>query len=605
MAQPRRPARSRHDARAGASGSRCGGVIHQCPSSRAAGEDPRHRRRVDSRPERPRQCHRHVDAGDGRLVRARADRVWECGDAPARSGGSAAAGDRDSPGNGGRPRTADPHAADRNAGAGGVCRRGELFRRAGRAGHPAHLGRGGCAGGASYFVARAVPEILLHWVTERPPWFPTAPDWRVFAYLSASVALAGVAAGLAPAAESLRADILTSLKGQRSMAGATPRPRMHAVLVAGQVALGFILLSGAMLFLGTHYQTVTREVGYESRQVLIPRVSYSRVPGAPSGPRPADLRAVLSALPGTVSVAFAATAPGFGGARIEVARPGELPISAQSNEVSPGFFSAIALPIVRGRALEEQDRCDSARCAAVITEALAARLFPGRDAIGGALQTRDRTELRMVGVAADPPGRAGGRPDPPVVYIPWHDDGRAYQALVRFSGDAPSFAERAGAALRQRYAGSVVDTHTLRWPLDNWLNEVGGIEQLIVALGIAAAALAALGVFGVVSFAVSRREQEFGIRIALGATRAQIYAAVIQAGSRPVVIGLALGILVALLTAVAFTRVLGALQFTLSPLDPRIYTAAALPLAIVIAVALLIPARRATSVDPLRALKYE
>src|SRR5207253_1414337 len=125
--------------------------------------------------------------------------------------------------------------------------------------------------------------------------------------------------------------------------------------------------------------------------------------------------------------------------------------------------------------------------------------------------------LRIVGVAADTSAQTFGRPDPPAIYLPWTDDGRPYRPLVRFDGDATMFAARVAAALRERFPQAVVDTHTLRWPLDNWLDEIGGVEQLVVALGLAAAALAAMGVFGVVSFAVSRREREFGIRIALGA----------------------------------------------------------------------------------------
>ena len=133
---------------------------------------------------------------------------------------------------------------------------------------------------------------------------------------------------------------------------------------------------------------------------------------------------------------------------------------------------------------------------------------------------------------------------------------------------------------------------------------MGKIEALVVALGVTATALAVMGVFGVVSFAVSRRTHELGVRIALGARPRDIYATVIGVGIRPVGAGLLCGAR-ALITAVAFGRVLQKLQFTVSPLSPATYTGAALVLVAVIVLALLVPARRAASVSPLTALKAE
>ena len=462
------------------------------------------------------------------------------------------------------------------------------------------------AGIGAYFVARAVPPVLLASLTQRPPAFPMDPDWRVFTYLTALVVLAGVAAGLAPALEALREDLLTSLKGQRSLPGSRNRSRTQAVLVAGQVALGFVLLNGAALFVATHYQVVTSDPGYESHQVLMPRVTYPRLPGAPQPPKPADLRDAIAPLPGFQAVAFAATAPGFGGGHTDVARPGGAAVTADTNHVSPGFFAAIDLPVLRGRPLDERDAPSGAgECAAVISDALSRRLFPAGGDVGSILQTASGISLRVVGVAAETSAQSPDRPDPPALYLPWTNDGRPYQALVRFDGDAMSFAARTAATLRDRFPGSVVDTHTLRWPLEQWLDEIGNAEQLVVALGIAAAALAVLGVFGVVSFAVTRREKEFAIRLALGATRAQVYATVIAAVSRPATIGLAVGLAAAPLAASGFSHVLASLHFSVSPFDPRLSAAAALPLVVAIAVALLIPARRATSLEPLRVLKQE
>jgi predicted permease len=460
----------------------------------------------------------------------------------------------------------------------------------------------GCAGVASYFVALAVPAVLFHWLAQRPAPFPLTPDWRVFAYLAASVGLAGVAAGLTPALESMRADIVTSIKGQRTLAGPRSQSRAPGILMGVQIALGFVLLTGAALFMVTHYQTTTRDPGYASHSVLMPRVTYRQAPQSP--PPPAALQEVLAAIPRVRRIAFATTAPGFKAAATDIVADG-VTISAETNEISPGFFDALGLRIARGRALDRSDApCQGHGCTVVVSEALARRLFATGDPLGRELRLGGET-LRIAGVAADTSAQVRSQPDPPVVYLPWTDDGRAYQALVRFDGDSGQFAANAARALRDRFSGASVDVHTLRWPLDGWIDEIGGVGQLVAALGLASAALAALGVFGVVSFAVSRREREFGIRIALGATRAQIYATVLRTGVWPIAAGLGAGAGVALLSAVGFARILAQLQFTIAPFDPRLYVIAAVPLILVIAAALIVPARRAMSVDPLRVLKYE
>jgi hypothetical protein len=273
--------------------------------------------------------------------------------------------------------------------------------------------------------------------------------------------------------------------------------------------------------------------------------------------------------------------------------------------VSPGFFAALGLPVLRGRALGPADApCRGAGCAVVVSNALAQRLFSAIDAVGQEMQAGGET-LRIVGIAADTSAEGRSHPDRPAVYRPWTDDGRAYQALLRVDGNAGSAAAGAARALRERFPGAVVDVHTLRWPLEIWIAEVGGLEAPVVALGTASAILAALGVFGVLSFNVSRREREFGIRIALGATAAQIYGTVLRNGSRPVAAGLAAGAALTVLTAAGFSDILGKLQFAIAPFDPRVYALAAVSLTAAIALAMIVPARRATSVDPIRTLRNE
>jgi predicted permease len=464
-----------------------------------------------------------------------------------------------------------------------------------------------CAGAASVYLASTVPVMLLAWLVDGTPEFSLAPDWRVFTYLATAVGFGGIVAGFAPALESMRVDVLESLKGRRSLAGGTVSgSRLRACLVGTQVALSFVMLVGAALFVVTHYQIVTREAGLETYQVLMPRVSKLGAAGPPAAATPAALRLALEGLAGTRTVVFAGTAPGFGSPKVEIARSDGTAQAVYSNEISPGFFQALDIPIGRGRAIDQRDRpCSIGACAVVVSEALARQLLPPGDPIGRTLQSPTGAILQVVGVARDTSMQEIGRADAPMVYLPWNPDGRTYQPLVRFTGAGGRFARAATDALRARFPGALVDAHTLRWTIDLWLDEIGKIEGLVVALGLTSTALAVMGVFGVVSFAASRREHELGVRIALGARARDIYSTVIGVGIRPVTVGLMFGVALAMLTAIGFARTLAKLKFTVSPLNPATYAAAALLLLAVIVIALLVPARRAAAVSPLTALKAE
>jgi predicted permease len=463
-----------------------------------------------------------------------------------------------------------------------------------------------CAGAASLYVAWTMPPLLLGWLTDGPAELSLAPDWRVFAYLGATVCAGGIVAGLAPALESMRADVLESLKGRRSMLGALGGSRLRGALIATQVALGFVLLVGATLFIVTHYRTVTREVGLETAHVLMPRVTDRTIAEKGGSPGPVAMRGTLEGLTGARHVVFASAAPVFGGSRTDVVLPDLAQLAVDAYEVSPGFFDALDIPMVRGRALDGRDLpCGIGTCAVVVSQGLARRLFPGADALGGSVRSAKGASFQIVGVARDTSVRPAGEMEPPRMYQPWVPDGRAYQALVRFDGSADRFAAGATTALRARFPGAAVDAHTLRWPIEQWVDEIGKIEALVVGLGVTAIALAVMGVFGVVSFAVSRRTHELGVRIALGARPRDIYATVTGTGLRPAGAGLAAGVALGVSTAVSFERVLRKLEFAVSPLHPAIYAGAALLFAVVMLVALAVPARRAAGVSPLTALKAE
>ena len=465
-----------------------------------------------------------------------------------------------------------------------------------------------CAGAGSVYVAYRLPGVLAAWLIGTAPELQFTPDWRVFLYLAAAVGFAGVAAGLAPSIESMRVDVLEALKGRRSTLGsAASGARVRAGLVTVQIALSFVLLLGAALFVITHYYTVTRQVGLETAHVFMPRVIYRAPQGALStSPSPAAITEALQQVPGVQAVVFAAAAPVVGPPTMEVALPGSIARPVRANEVSPGYFGALDIPIVRGRALDANDRpCGRGRCHVVVSETLARQVLRADDPVGLTLQTKEGTTLEVVGVARDTSVQQFNVPDPPQLYLPWAIDGRSYQALVRFTGGVERTGPAVSAALRTAFPGAVLNVRTLQSIVESWVEEVGRMETLIAVLGVTAVALAALGVFGVVSFAVSRRRQELGIRLALGATRRDIYVAVVGGAVKPVVVGLIAGIGLALLTAVAFARLLHELRFAVSPRDPVTYAGITLLLLAIITLALWPPARRAAAINPLVALRCE
>ena len=236
----------------------------------------------------------------------------------------------------------------------------------------------------------------------------------MFTYLVALTGLAGIGAGMAPTLEALRVDVLESLKGRRSILGMAGGTRAHAVLIGTQVSLSFVLLVGAGLFVLTHYRIVTGEPGFDSRQVLIPRVlprdGSSRFT-VEAGP--AAVADALRGLPGVETVAFARVAPVQPAPTMQVSAGGLAPRAFAANEISPGYFQAIEVSIVRGRALAETDgACAGQGCRVVVSEAFAEEVLGPGDPLGQILRTQAGASLEVVGVARNTAVQQIGQPIP-------------------------------------------------------------------------------------------------------------------------------------------------------------------------------------------------
>jgi predicted permease len=468
------------------------------------------------------------------------------------------------------------------------------------------------AGLASIYFAYWLPAFGSRWMSDRLVEWSLAPDWRVFTYLAAVTLLAGTLAGLAPAFQSLKLNLADSLKGRRNLlGGARGGARLRGLLIGAQVALSFVLLAGAGLCVRTYLRMSATDPGFETRQILA--IWHWRLNQAePLEYGYAFYRSFaqrVEGLPGVQGVAYSRRMPFYPGnpPQVQLQTGGQGLRQAELNSVSPNYFTALGIPIVRGRALGEADpHCGMGSCPVVISQRLAREFWPGANPLGQTLRTPQGAVLEVVGVARDTSSRQVGGADSPLIYLPWNPDDGSYIPLVRFAGEAAELSRAAIITFRELMPGAGAEAWTLQSRIDLFVESFRRMELLVGLLGALAVALAVIGIYGVVSFAVSQRTKELGIRIALGARSRDIYSTILKTGVRPIVVGLLIGLLLAWAMASALARsILQSAPFKLDSLDPLAFAGAAALLAAVAVAAMIGPARRATRVDPMLALREE
>jgi len=455
------------------------------------------------------------------------------------------------------------------------------------------------ASGLDALVRSAPPEI--------PRLAEVHLDARVLLFAAAITTATGLLFGILPAWRATRVDTQAALKaGGRTATGGAGGLRLRSALVVAEVTLSVILLAAAGLLMTSFARVMRAEKGFRAPAVLAADVQIPEAKYRDDTQRNQFHQRVLArmaAQPGVLSAALITALPLQGETWIDnVAAAGDKQSEWQQQTanvrfVSPDYFRAMGIALRSGRPFREND----SRTAAIVSEGLAHLLWPGQDAVGHRLKDGDATR-QVVGVAGD----VRVEPDkPPVamVYRPYWDWSPSRVVLVaRSAGDPRSIA---GA---MRVAVSSVDRDV---PLAKvrTMQEVleGSVAarrfQMLLAAAFAAAALllAALGIYGVVSYSVARRTQETGIRMALGAQTWQLCAMVLVRALTPV----ALGLLIGIGGAVALGRVLRSLLYQASPGDPGLLAITALAIAAVGLAASLLPARRAIRMDPLAALREE
>jgi macrolide transport system ATP-binding/permease protein len=446
-------------------------------------------------------------------------------------------------------------------------------------------------------------------------------DWRVLLYTLAFSGLVGLLFGLAPALQSARADVIAALKdGAEVFAGGRRQARLRNGLIIAQVALSVLLLAGAGLVLRSVQNIQPNKLGFDSLNLVVAPVEleqrqYDR---ARSQTFYQQLAERTRALPGVQAVSFVDELPGFllgrsrGSVGIEgyKAAPGE-DMQLDRSIIGSGYLTALNIPIVQGRDFDERDR-DGAPCVAVVNEALAQRYFAGR-ALGKHLTKsawqQPNQYCEIVGIVRDNKFQTLQKEPLPWHAFPlWQSHRTKVMLLVHSAGPPETLVPAVRRVLQSLdQTIPVRDVQTLQDTFAPLLYIYRLFGLLVGAGGLLAIFLAVIGIYGVVAYAVSQRTREIGIRMALGADKPQILRLVMRQGMLLVVCGLSAGLLLAL----ALTRVLTSSIFEIellngvSATDPLTFGLIALLLLVVALLACYLPARRATKVDPLVALRCE
>jgi predicted permease len=470
-------------------------------------------------------------------------------------------------------------------------------------------------GGLGMVLAKSCKGIVGHHV----PYMGSLDlplDGRVFAFALGSALLTGIVFGTAPAWLASRSDVNDALKANRRGATAGPwHNLLRQGLIIGELALALSLLAGAGLFIRRLHQLARIEPGWRVDGVLTGQIALSSSRYESTGGRIQEaalyqqLEERLCAIPGVENASLSWSLPIWdfttsGNFTIDGQPPpksGEAPL-ADKDSVTPAYFRTMGIELQRGRAFTAEDTAQSP-AVAVINETMARRFWPGQDPIGKRIQADGVPEI--IGVVRDvrSPGSLGVVDTPYQIYRPLAQlPSRFLCIALRTTGPGASLTSgmrRAVAALDPDVA--VRGIQTARQAVDRSLADVSLMGALLAAFAALGLALAALGIYGVTSYAVAQRTAEFGVRMALGAQRRQILLLVLRQGVSLCGLGTILGVCGAFGTA----AMLSALLPELSARDPATF---AITTALLVAVALLasfIPARRATRLDPMTALRYE
>jgi putative ABC transport system permease protein len=478
------------------------------------------------------------------------------------------------------------------------------------------------SGGAGLLVAAWGMGAIKHYGAEQLPRLDEVQiDTRALVFTLVASVLTALLFSLPPIFKAARPDINEVLKaGAKTATGGGSLRLWHDSLVVAEVALGLMLLIGAGLMIRSFGLLVNVNPGFDPENTLTGRVSLTRAAYENHEER---LRYVnqtlerLRSLPGVVSAAFVAPMPFSGGnvgSDFRIAgrprpEPGQEP-DANNRSVTTQYFQAIGIPLLKGRYFTEQDRRGGAVGAAIINETLARLYFLNEDPIGkyisnvGANQNAgDPKQWEIVGVVGDVRHSSLTKPAAPELYLPYQQNSWSWgNFFVRTTNDPAALTSGFTEAIRSGdRTVPVTNVQPLTQAISDTVAQARFYTMLFALFGATGLMLTLTGIYSVISYAVSQKTQEIGVRMALGARSSDVMRMVLAQGTKLAAVGICIG----LAGAFALTRLMATLLFEVSVTDPMTFAAVVALLAAVALLACYIPARRATKVDPMVALRIE
>ena len=473
------------------------------------------------------------------------------------------------------------------------------------------------AGGAAGILFAWWASSFLVWMVstgaETLP-LRVAPDMPVLVFTSLLSLATGILFGLAPAFRATRVNLSASLKEGRGSVSARSGQFLAKALIVSQVALSAVLLVGAGLFVRSLMNLRNVETGFHQENVLVMYADTASLGYKESDPRLVDIyhrvEEQVSALPGVRAASFSMFTV-LQGQWSALAYPQDHPQPPENqreihnNVVGPAFFTTIGLPIVVGRPIGPQDTAKSPKVA-VINKTMARWFFPNESPIGQHFRLGNDEkgdQIQIVGVAKDAKYESLREKPEPVAYYTYTQSPGYYDNLqVRYSGDSRALIP----AIRRVFAEAdrnlpITDIRTMAKQVDDTLVEQKLTARLSTFFGLLALLLASIGIYGVLSYAVAQRTSEVGLRMALGAQPGSVVWMVM----RDVLVLVAGGLVIGMPVALALERKASSMLYGLGNVDVPSLAAALLILAAVAAFSAYLPARRASLVDPMTALRYE
>jgi putative ABC transport system permease protein len=443
-------------------------------------------------------------------------------------------------------------------------------------------------------------------------------DWRVLGFTLVASVITGILFGFAPALQFARADLQDAIRETgRGTSGSLRRNRFRQVLIVSEVALSVVLLAGAGLLFRSFMRLQSVNAGFMAEQVLTARLTPSGTNFKKDSERLRFYREVIdkmSSVSGVRDVGAINTLPlskgPTAGFRIEdrpITTPDKWPM-ANYRSVTPNYFRAMGIPIVQGRAFTDRD-VYNAPLAMIVNQALADQDFPGESAIGKRINFGNTDSnnqpvwFEIVGVTANVRSlELREEPTAELYFSSEQDPWDEMSLVVRSTGDPDSVA----GALRQVVTDvdrtvPISDVQTMKQIVSTSVTQPRFNLFLVALFSVIALLLSAAGIYGVTSYSVSQRTHELGIRMALGAQVRDVLGMILKQGMGVIAIGLVLG----LGAAFVLLRLMKSLLFGVTETDPLTFVVTTVVLTFVALIACYVPARRATKVDPLEALRYE